>query len=193
MCTSSENDLILLFTTRCHYQGDISDLSVLFIHFKWALIEDIDQPRLDLLSLTVSKGGYIWSQHSLHLKSWPFWMGSHWRHRSGNTWSAVTDSFAWGVYLICTHHLKIWTHLLFYALLHRGLFYKRPIKLLQLKILGVSHLFYIQWESAVTAIVYMKWNSTTGIVTQYTPHDYTSLINNNCQGDHEYIDNIRCL
>ena len=41
-------------------------------------------------------------------------MGSHWRHRSANTWSAVTDSFMWGVSLSeGTPHLKIWTHFRF--------------------------------------------------------------------------------
>ena len=33
-----------------------------------------------------------------------------------------TRCLYWGVHL----HLKIWTHFAFYALLHRGLFYKRP-------------------------------------------------------------------
>ena len=102
-------------------------------HFKWDLTEDIDQPILDLLSLTVSNWGGSLSEGTPHLKTWPnstdHWMGFQWRHRSGNTWSAVTDSFNWGgVHLICTRRLEIWTHLLFYALLHRGLFYERPIR-----------------------------------------------------------------
>ena len=80
-------------------------------------------------------------------------MGSHGRHRLGNSWSAVTGSFTWGVYLnlntssenmnshlmsvftsscslhltttggyiwqlICTLHLKIWTHIWCLCALH---------------------------------------------------------------------------
>ena len=43
---------------------------------------------------------------------WLFWMGSHFRHWSTNSWPAVTDSFNCGGYiwqLICKCHLKIWT------------------------------------------------------------------------------------
>ena len=57
----------------------------------------------------VTTRGYIWSHCVLHLQMkctmrldlilWPFQRGSHWRHRLGNSWSAVTGSFTWGVYL----------------------------------------------------------------------------------------------
>ena len=102
-------------------------------------------------------------------------MGSHWRHRSGNTWSAVTDSFAWGVYLICTHCLKIWTHLLFYALLHRGLFYKRPmswktgVKLpcLHRVVLGDSNNI---WKNKVHYQVWLSYRgSRTPVWPWYSP------------------------
>ena len=50
-------------------------------HFIW---------QVDLVEHFISK---------VDLILWLFQMGSHWRHRSGNSWSAVTGSFAWGVYL----------------------------------------------------------------------------------------------
>ena len=39
---------------------------------------------------------FIWK---VDLILWLFQMGSNWRHRWGNSWSGVTGSFAWGVYL----------------------------------------------------------------------------------------------
>ena len=103
---------------------------------------------------------FIWK---VDLILWLFWMDSHWRHRWGNSWSAVTGSFMGGISEsehfiwkyelisdVCVHfilftssdnyggyiwqliwalHLKTWTHLPFYALLHRKSFcitYKRP-------------------------------------------------------------------
>ena len=40
---------------------------------------------------------------------WLFRMGSHCKHRSANTWSAVNDSFKWGVSSSeGTPHLKTW-------------------------------------------------------------------------------------
>ena len=51
---------------------------------------------------------FIWK---VDLILWLFWMGSHWRHRWGNSWSAVTGSFMGGYIWIWTLHLKIWTHI----------------------------------------------------------------------------------
>ena len=70
-----------------------------------------------------------WPRCALHLKTWPnsavFQMGSHWWHRSAKTSSPVTGSFMRGYVweLIWVLHLKIWTHLPFYALLHRRSFH----------------------------------------------------------------------
>ena len=41
------------------------------VHFEWALIDNIDEWRFHLLSLTVLCGGYIWQLiWALHLKIW---------------------------------------------------------------------------------------------------------------------------
>ena len=58
---------------------------------------------------------------------WLFQMGSHYRHVSPNQWSDVHDSFKWGghqpkkVRLPNLNSFQVW------LLLHRGLFYERPI------------------------------------------------------------------
>ena len=41
--------------------------------------------------------GYIWA---LHLKTWLFWMGSHWQHRSVKNSPSGTGSFIQGVDLL---------------------------------------------------------------------------------------------
>ena len=75
------------------------------------------------LYISSDVGGYIWSQCALHLTSWPFQMGSHWRHISDNTWSAVTDSFTrWGISSEGTPRLKMWTHFGFDSCFMEGLF-----------------------------------------------------------------------
>ena len=50
------------------------------------------------------------AQHNVKLLwRWLFQMGSHYRHRSANNWSAVNDSFKWGVSSSeGTPHLKTW-------------------------------------------------------------------------------------
>ena len=105
--------------------------------FKWWGISEHFIWQVDLVE------HFIWK---VDLILWLFQMGSHWRHRLGNSWSVVIGSFAWGVYLnlntsseymssylmsmctsscslhltttggyiwqlICTLHLKIWTHI----------------------------------------------------------------------------------
>ena len=83
MCTSSDN------------QGGISDFSV---HLIWIWTHIWCPCALHLVHFIWQLGGYIWFQHSLHLKSWLFRMGCHWTHRSGNTWCVVT-----------THNMSSWT------------------------------------------------------------------------------------
>ena len=58
--------------------------------FKWGGISEHFMWQVDLVE------HFIWK---LYLILWLFWMGSHCRYRSGNSWSAVTGSSAWEVYL----------------------------------------------------------------------------------------------
>ena len=75
----------------CHKMSLLGGISDLSVHFIWQVY------------LVVH---FIWK---LDLILQPFWMGSHWRHRSATTWSPVTDSLKWGVYLIsaCTSSDKL--------------------------------------------------------------------------------------
>ena len=138
----------------CHWQFQMGGISE---HFIW---------QADLVE------HFIWK---LDLILWLFQMGSHWRHRLGNSWSAVTGSFTWGVYLnlntsseninsylmsVCTSSCSLHltttrgvclTAYLYtssanvnsfqvWVLLHRGLFFERPIILyICLKIIIILH------------------------------------------------------
>ena len=84
--------------------GGRSDLSVHFI-WKWPNSALCHKVSLlggisDLIGYFIWQvglvGHFIWK---LDLIPQPFWMGSHWRHRSAITASPVTDSFKLGVYL----------------------------------------------------------------------------------------------
>ena len=57
----------------CHLKYDLG-------HFIWQIV--------------VVVVWYIWA---LHLKTWLFWMGSHWQHRSAKNSPSGTGSFFWGV------------------------------------------------------------------------------------------------
>ena len=68
---------------------------------------------------------------------WLFQMGSHYRHGSANTWSAVTDSFMWGVSAHLRVHL-VWKLDLILPTILNGLSLKTNQPILDLLSLTVS-------------------------------------------------------
>ena len=109
--------------------------------FKWSLIGHIEQQRVCSVLWQFRTGGYMVSftwvktDFSLYFPiSWLFWMGSHWSHwtvKSSISALAVSNGREGGRSIISFTrvNLKIWAHLLFYALLHRRTFritYERP-------------------------------------------------------------------
>ena len=139
---------------------------------------------------------FIWK---VDLILWLFQMGSHWRYRLGNSWSAVTGSFTqggisesepfiwkyelisdvcvhftlftssdnyWEVYL--TAYLDTWSKNMnsfwVWVLLHRGLFYERPISD-RLKLCGKSQVALAAYKCSTPAQLFTSSHSTCS-----TPH-----------------------
>ena len=64
--------------------------------------------------MTACKAGHNVKHKVKLLWRWQFWMGSHFRHCLANSWSAVTDSFSWRVYL--KGYLGTSSHILYLSL-----------------------------------------------------------------------------